>query len=104
MRFLLLLSAAFAFSFGGLAMKASEGLTKLWPSVGVFGAFCLGAALQALGMRRAGMAITYVFVLGLEAITAFGLGAAFLGEQITSIQMAALALVIAGITLLQRPA
>ena len=82
-------------------MKASEGLTRLWPSVGVFGAFCLGAALQALGMRRAGMAVTYVLVLGLEAITAFGLSAAFLGERITAVRIAALALVIAGITLLQ---
>lgn len=102
MRIFLLAAAALTFSTGGLCMKASDGLTRLWPSIGVFTTFSLGAALQALAMRQAGMAVTYVLVLGLEAATAFLLGALFLGEQFTLTKLFALVCILAGITLLHR--
>lgn len=85
-------------------MKASEGLTRAAPTLGVFLTFCAGAALQAIAMRRTGMAVTYLIVLGLEAITALFFGAAFLGEKVTLSTLVAVVLVLSGIALLRRPA
>lgn len=104
MQIFLLTAAAVIFSLGGLCMKWSEGLTRLWPSIGVLATFSVGAACQALAMRHASMASTYVFVLGLEAVTAFLLGSLFLGERITAAKFAALVLIIGGLALLRRPA
>jgi multidrug transporter EmrE-like cation transporter len=46
----------------------------------VFACFGLGAAFQTLAMRDEQMGITYVVVLGLEAITAFLLSVYVLNE------------------------
>ena len=102
MEFLLLAVAALLFSFGGLAMKASAGLTKAGPSAAVFVLFCAGAACQALAMRRVEMGAAYISVLGLEALTAFALSSVVLGERVTVGKIGALLLVVGGIALLQR--
>jgi multidrug transporter EmrE-like cation transporter len=101
-RFLLLTGAALAFALGGVGMKLSAGLTRLWPSVSVFVLFCGGAALQALAMRQADMGTTYIAVLGLEAVLAFLLGVWLFSEPATPARILAVALVVAGILLLKR--
>ncbi len=98
------LAAALLFALGGLCMKYSVGLTRALPSAGIFICFCSGAIFQTLAMRRTEMGSTYVFVLGLEAMAAFALGALFLGERMTLAKLGALVLVVAGIALLERPA
>ncbi len=84
-------------------MKASEGLTRLGPSILLFVLFCLAAACQALGMRHAEMGSSYLLVLGLEAVSAFALGMWFFGDPITPGKLAALALILAGVALLRQP-
>jgi quaternary ammonium compound-resistance protein SugE len=101
-QFLLLALAALVFSFGGLAMKASAGLTRMGPSVAVFALFCAGAAFQALGMRRTEMGVAYIWVLGVEALTAFTLSWLALGERVTISKAGALLLIVGGIALLER--
>ncbi|MFL6415970.1 MAG: SMR family transporter [Bryobacteraceae bacterium] len=102
MQFLLLVFAALLFAFGGLAMKTSAGLTRLGPSLVVFALFCAGAACQAVGMRRAEMGVTYILVLGLEALSAFALSWLVLGERVTISKTGALLLIVGGIALLNR--
>lgn len=102
MSFVLLAIAALLFSFGGLAMKASAGLTHTASSVAVFVLFCAGAACQALGMRRTEMGVAYISVLGLEALTAFALSSLVLGEKVTVPKIGALLLIVGGIALLER--
>ena len=102
MPFLLFAVAAVLFSFGGLAMKASAGLTRTGPTVVVFVLFCAGAACQALGMRRTEMGVAYIFVLGLEALTAFALSSLVLGERVTIAKIGALLLIVGGIAIIQR--
>jgi quaternary ammonium compound-resistance protein SugE len=102
MQLLFLVLAALLFSSGGLAMKASAGLTKLGPTIAVFLLFCAGAACQALGMRRTEMGVAYVSVLGLEALTAFALSSLVLGERVTISKVSALLLILGGIVLLNR--
>jgi multidrug transporter EmrE-like cation transporter len=103
MQFFLMIGAALLFAVGGLFMKASDGLTKLAPSAAVFLFFCAGAACQAVAMKRGEMSAIYVVVLGLEAIAAFTLAALILGERASLSKLCALALILGGIALLERP-
>lgn len=98
----LLVAASILFAFGGVFMKYSEGLTRPAPAVAVFVLFCAGAACQAVAMRRAEMGVVYVFVLGLEAVVAFLLSIAVLGERATISKGCAVALIVAGIAWLER--
>ena len=83
-------------------MKYSQGLTRLGPSVAIFALFCAGAACQAVAMRRAEMGVVYIFVLGLEAILAFFLSVFLLGERVSVGRVCAVAVIVAGIALLER--
>lgn len=102
MDFILLLAASVLFAIGGLFMKYSQGLTRPGPSVAVFALFCAGAACQAVAMRRAEMGVAYIFVLGLEAILAFLLSVFLLSERVSVSRVCAVALIVAGIALLER--
>ena len=98
----LLCLAAILYSIGGLCMKYSEGLTRLWPSIGIFACFVSGAGCQALGMKQREMGSVYLLVLGLEAVVAVALGALILGERLTLGKVCAMALVVVGVALLER--
>jgi multidrug transporter EmrE-like cation transporter len=98
----LLVVAAVCFTLGGVCMKSSEGLTRLWPSVLIAVFFLTGAALQALLMRHEDMSVTYVSVLGLESLLAFAFGVLLLGETISLNRLCAAALITIGVLLLRR--
>lgn len=93
--------AALSFSVGGYFMKLSAGLTQFRPTVLVFTFFALGAGLQTIAMRDHQMALTYIAVLGLEAITAFCLGVFFLNETSSFAKLAGVGMVLAGIVMLR---
>ncbi len=102
MHFAYLLIAALSFAVGGLFMKYSQGLTKLWPTATVFALFSIGAASQTLAMRQAGMGVVYILVLGFEALIALLLSTFVLGESATAAKMIAVVLIVTGIALLRR--
>jgi len=93
--------AALSFSIGGYFMKLSTGLTHLRPTLLMFGFFCVGTVLQTVAMRGEQMAITYIVVLGFEAITALALSMILLNEGASLSKVAGVALVVAGIVLLR---
>lgn len=98
----LLLLASAAFAVGGLFMKWSDGLTRVGPTITVAVLFLLGAALQALAMRTADLGVAYIFVLGAEAVVAFGLSVLVLGETLNASRITAVLLILGGILLLRR--
>ena len=69
-------------------MKLSEGLTKFWPTVIVFALFVIGAALQTPAMKREDLAVTYLWVVGLESILAFAFGVLLFRESCTPARIA----------------
>jgi multidrug transporter EmrE-like cation transporter len=93
--------AALFFSIGGYFMKLSAGLTQLRPTLLMFGFFSVGAVLQTVAMRGEQMAITYIVVLGFEAITALLLSMVLLNESASMYKFAGVALIVAGIVLLR---
>ncbi|MHB2018308.1 MAG: DMT family transporter [Candidatus Xenobia bacterium] len=101
MTWTLLILAAVSYVAGGVAMKHADGLRHLLPSLLVFAAFGLGAALQTLAMRYESLGVGYVVVLGLEAALAVLAGVLLLHETLPLRQLCGIALVIAGIILLK---
>jgi multidrug transporter EmrE-like cation transporter len=98
----LLLLASVAYAAGGLFMKHSDGVTHLLPTLAFVALFCSGAVLQALGMKHAEMGVSYVFVLGAEAIAAVALSALVLHEHYSVSRLVAIAMVVAGIAWLRQ--
>ena len=101
MQLLILFCAATSYSIGGYFMKLSRGLTQGGPTALVMGLFCLGAGLQMYAMRNTEMTITYIIVLGFEAITAMTIGALFLNEAISLTRLVGVLIVVAGIAVLR---
>lgn len=101
MTFALPVLAALAFTCGGVFMKHADGLRHAWPIVGFVTLFGVGAALQSQAMRGAELGATYILVLGLEALLAFGLGVSLFGEPVTVPKLSAVVLIVAGIALLR---
>jgi multidrug transporter EmrE-like cation transporter len=93
--------AALSFSVGGYYMKLSDGLSRFRPSLLVFMFFAFGACLQTVAMRDEQMSITYIVVLGLEAITALSLSVWLLKESASPAKLAGVGLVLIGIVLLR---
>ena len=101
MALFMLIAASIVYAVGGLLMKQSDGVTRLMPTLGFLVLFAGGAAMQAIGMKQADMGVSYVFVLGVEAIAAVLLSAAFLGETYSASRLGAIALVLIGIAWLR---
>lgn len=93
--------AALSFSIGGYFMKESAGLTEFRPTLLLFAFFIAGASLQTIAMRGQQMVVTYVVVLGLEAVSAYSLGVFFLKEGSSLARLAGVGLVLAGIVVLR---
>lgn len=98
---LLAILAAFAFSVGGVAMKYADGVRVRAFVAAYVALFAFGAVLQAQAMRGAGLGVTYILVLGLEAVLAFTLGVILFEESATPRTLTAVTLVVVGIALLR---
>jgi multidrug transporter EmrE-like cation transporter len=101
-RLALLLSmlAALLFTVGGVFMKVSNGLARLGPAVLALALFLGGAVVQTLALERSELGVVYVFVLGLEAVLAFGFGVVFFHERVSLPKVLGVVLIIGGVALL----
>lgn len=102
MTVVLLVLASAAYALGGLFMKLSAGLSRPAPTAAFLALFVSGAMLQALGMQGAPLGVSYIFVLGLEAVITVCLSALYLQEGWPLSRVAAAALVLLGIAWLRR--
>ena len=102
MYFLFAIIAALSFTIGGIFMKTSQGLSQIVPTVLIYLCFGLGATLQTLVMQKSGeMGITYVLILGLEAVLAVAFGILFFQEGSSPLKLVGITLVIIGVALLR---
>ncbi len=93
--------AAFSYSIGGCFMKLSAGLTQFRPTLLVFTFFAVGTCLQTVAMQGEQMSVTYIVVLGFEAVTALSLSIFLLNEGGSFMKLAGVGLVLIGIVLLR---
>jgi multidrug transporter EmrE-like cation transporter len=97
-----LVLASAAYAVGGLFMKQSAGLSHPRPTIAFLALFAGGATLQAAGMKSADLGVSYIFVLGVEALMTVLLSMFYLRETYTPSRIAAIALVVVGIVWLRR--
>ena len=93
-------AAALCFVAGGALMKLSNGFVRLAPGLAALALFLAGAVAQTLAMKRGEMGVSYVFILGLEAILAFSIGAVLFKEGVSVTKLLGVALIIGGFALL----
>jgi multidrug transporter EmrE-like cation transporter len=102
MYLLMAVGAAISFTVGGIFMQKSQGLSQLLPTILVYACFIFGANLQTLAMHRSGvMGITYVLVVGLEAVLAVVFGAIFFQEHYSPLKLAGVGLITIGVICLR---
>lgn len=82
-------------------MKWSAGFENIPATIGVFLAFCTGAALQTYAMRSESLGVGYVLVLGLEAALAVLAGVLFFQETMAWRNALGVSFVVVGIFLLK---
>lgn len=98
---LLAIGAAGAFTASGVLMKASHGLTRWLPTVGLIVLAMCGASLNALAVHRGGeLGPAYLMVVGVETVLAFGLGVVLFGERTSPSRLFAIALILGGSVML----
>ena len=97
-----LILAAAMYAVGGLFMKLSDGVSRPGPTAAFIVLFVLAATIQAMGMRRADMGSSYIFVLGAETLVSALLSIVYLHEQWSPLRVFAVFLVVLGIALLRR--
>jgi small multidrug resistance pump/quaternary ammonium compound-resistance protein SugE len=102
MYLLMTLGAALSFTVGGIFMQMSQGLSQVFPTLLVYLCFGMGASLQTLAMNKSGvMGITYVLVVGLEAVLAVLFGAWLFQENYSLFKLAGVGLIAMGIIFLK---
>ncbi len=94
MTVVLLITASALYAIGGLFMKLSSGMSRPAPTAAFLMLFVAGAVFQALGMRRTDLVVSYVFVLGAEALVAVILSALYLHERYPPSRVAAILVII----------
>src|SRR5215831_4484276 len=94
------LLAALCFVAGGAFMKLASGFARPVPGLIAMGLFLSGAVAQTLAMKHGEMGFSYVFILGLEAVLAFAIGALLFRESVSVPKLVGVALIIGGFALL----
>lgn len=84
-----------------LAMKQSEGFTRLWPSLVTFGAMAVSFGLLAWAMRALPLGTAYAVWTGIGALGAFVSGILVLGESASPLRLLAAAMILGGIVLMK---
>jgi multidrug transporter EmrE-like cation transporter len=94
--------AAMLYAIGGLFMAQSQGLSRLAPTLVVYGLFLGGASLQTIAISRGNsMALAYMLILGIEAVVVMFIGVLVLKESYTPLKLFGVLLVAIGVGLLR---
>ncbi|MGW1022650.1 DMT family transporter [Streptomyces sp. NPDC002577] len=100
MGYALLAGAILAEVAGTTAMKYSEGFSRLWPSLGTAAGYLVAFALLAQTLKTVEVGTAYAIWAGIGTAVIAAIGMVFLGETMTAVKVAGIALVIAGVVLL----
>ncbi|MFJ4919093.1 DMT family transporter [Streptomyces sp. NPDC088725] len=96
-----LLAAAIAAEVAGTtAMKYSEGFTRLWPSLLTVVGYLLAFTLLARTLKTLSVGTAYAIWAGAGTAAIAVIGMVFLGESTGPVKLAGIALVIAGVVVL----
>ena len=96
----LILAIAFE-TIGTTALKASEGFTRLWPSVITLGCFALALFLLSLVLRTIPVGVAYAIWSGLGIVFIATIAWLAFGQRLDAAAIIGMTLIIAGIVVMQ---
>lgn len=84
-----------------VAMKQSEGFSKLWPSVITLVGMAISFWFLSLAMRVLPLGTSYVIWTGIGAVGSFAVGILYLHEPANALRLLAAGLIVAGLLLMK---
>jgi quaternary ammonium compound-resistance protein SugE len=84
-----------------VAMKQSQGFTRILPSILTLAAMLGSIGLLALAMRALPLGTAYTIWTGIGAVGAFLVGIVALGEAVTLMRIVAATLIVAGLVMMK---
>jgi small multidrug resistance pump len=100
MAWVLLSIAIAAEILGTLSLKASDGLSKLWPSLGVLFGYATAFTLMAISLKKLDVGITYAIWSGVGIIGAAIGGVIFFDQQLSRMTIVGMAIIIVGVVVM----
>jgi small multidrug resistance pump len=100
MAWILLSIAIAAEILGTLSLKASDGLSKLWPSLGVLIGYALAFTLMAISLKKLDVGITYAIWSGVGIIGAAIGGVIFFNQHLSRMTIIGMAIIIVGVVVM----
>lgn len=100
MAWILLSIAIFAEIVGTLSLKASYGLSKLWPSVGVLVGYATAFTLMAMSLKKLDVGVTYAIWSGVGIVGAAIGGLIFFDQQLSKMTIFGIAIIISGVVVM----
>lgn len=83
-----------------LCLKASEGLSKLWPSIGVLFGYTTAFTVMAMSLKKLDVGITYAIWSGVGIIGAAIGGVVFFDQHLSRMAMIGMGIIIAGVVVM----
>ncbi|MEU5948098.1 multidrug efflux SMR transporter [Micromonospora sp. NPDC047465] len=100
MAYVFLLLAISAEVLGTSLLKATDGFTRLWPTLGLAVAYLAAFGMLSLAVRDIPVGVAYALWSGLGTAAIVAIGAVFLGEPLSVTKVVGVGLVIAGVVVL----
>jgi len=100
MAWILLSIAIAAEILGTLSLKASDGLSKLWPSLGVLIGYALAFSLMAISLKKLDVGITYAIWSGVGIVGAAIGGVIFFDQHLSRMTIIGMAIIIVGVVVM----
>ena len=98
MAYVLLLIAIASEVFGTSLLKAADGFTRLWPTAGCIAGYALSILMLSLSIQRGmNVSIGYAIWSGVGTAAIVTIGFLFLHQPVSVLQIGGIALVIAGV-------
>lgn len=97
---LLLVGAIVAEVIATTFLKQSDGFSRLWPSVATVVGYAVAFALLAQALKRIEVGVAYAIWSGLGTALITLVGIVLLGESATAVKLGGIALIVAGVVLL----
>lgn len=97
MAWLFLLGAIAAEVGATTCMKLSDGISRLWPSLGMVGGYVVSFGLFAVALKRLEVGTAYAVWSGIGTAAIAVIGMLLLGESMNWVKGAGLLLIIAGV-------
>lgn len=100
MAWVLLSIAIFTEIVGTLSLKASEGLSKLWPSIGVLIGYATAFTLMAMSLKKLDVGVTYAIWSGVGIVGAAIGGVIFFDQNLSKMTIFGMGIIIAGVVVM----